>query len=259
MDRSNRVAALTREKEEQMLLIRALDKLERGMEREIPVHTAFLTSREQALLRQLLPACSFFGGTEHAERRVAYYLPEYLSPEDYFSDDGPISCLRCRFYEEGSVGHRDLLGALMGTGIRRDAIGDLCIREKDCDIFVLSELEHYLLDNLISAGRQHLQIEKIDLRDAIKPPQQMKELRVTVSTLRFDSVLSAGFHLSRSATADAIRAGLASLDSLSCLKPDRPVQEGSELSLRGKGKLKILSVDGTTRKGRQGLTLGIYI
>ena len=49
------------------------------------------------------------------------------------------------------------------------------------------------------------------------------------------------------------------MDSLTCLKPDRTVQEGSELSLRGKGKLKILSVDGTTRKGRQGLTLGIYI
>lgn len=259
MDRLNRVAALTREKEEQMLLIRALDKLERGMEREIPVHTAFLSSREQALLRQLLPNCRFFGGTEHAERKIAYYLPDYLTREDYFSVDGPISCLRCRFYEEGAVGHRDLLGALMGTGIRRDAVGDLCVRDRDCDIFVLSDLEHYLLDNLISAGRQHLQIEKIPLAEAIKPPQQMKELHVTVSTLRFDSVLSAGFHLSRSATADAIRAGLASLDSLTCLKPDRTVQEGSELSLRGKGKLKLLSVDGITRKGRQGLTLGIYI
>lgn len=259
MDRLNRVAAVTREKEEQMLLIRALDKLERGMEREIPVHTAFLSPREQALLRQLLPQCRFFGGAEGTERQLAYYLPEYLSPEDYFTDDGPISCLRARFYEEGAVGHRDLLGALMGTGIRRDAVGDLCIRLKDCDIFVLAELEHYLLDNLVSAGRQHLQIEKIPLAEAIKPPQQMKELRVTVSALRFDSVLSAGFHLSRSTTADAIRAGMASLDSLTCLKPDKTVQEGSELSLRGKGKLKILSVDGTTRKGRQGLTLGIYI
>lgn len=259
MDRSNRIAAVTREKEEQMLLVRALDKLERGMDREIPVHTAFLSPREQALLRQLLPNCTFFGGTAHAERKVAYYLPDYMSPEDYFSEDGPISCLRCSFYEEGAVGHRDLLGALMGTGIRRDAVGDLCIREKDCDIFVLAELEHYLLDNLLSAGRQHLQMGKIPLAAAIRPPQQLKELRVTVSTLRFDSVLAAGFHLSRSATADAIRAGLASLDSLTCLKPDRMVQEGSELSLRGKGKLKLLSVDGLTRKGRQGLTLGIYI
>lgn len=121
MDRSNRIAAVTREKEEQMLLVRALDKLERGMDREIPVHTAFLSPREQALLRHLLPNCTFFGGTAHAERKVAFYLPDYLSPEDYFSEDGPISCLRCSFYEEGAVGHRDLLGALMGTGIRRDA------------------------------------------------------------------------------------------------------------------------------------------
>lgn len=259
MERNSRVTAVTQEKDEQMLLIRALDKLERGMERESPVTTAFLTVREQALLKQLLPQCRFFGGTENTERRVAYYLPEYLTPEDFFDDDGPISCLRCSFYDEGGVSHRDLLGALMGTGIRRDAVGDLCLREKDGDIFILSELESYLLDNLTSAGRQHLHMEKISLADAIKPPQQMKELRTTVSTLRFDSVLAAGFHLSRGTAAEAICGGLASLDSLTCLKPDRPVREGSELSLRGKGKLRVLSIDGTTRKGRQGLTLGIYI
>lgn len=259
MDRNSRVAALTQDKEEQMLLIRALDKLERGIDREIPVHTAFLTAREQALLRQLLPRCRFFGGTEHAERKIAYYLPEYITQEEFFSEDGPISCLRCSFYEEGTVSHRDLLGALMGTGIRRDAIGDLCIREKECDLFVLSELEQYLLDNLSSAGRQHLKIGKIPLLDAIKPPQQLRELRTTVSSLRLDSVLAAGFHLSRTTAVEAIRAGLAAIDSLTCLKPDRPVQEGCELSLRGKGKLKLLSVDGITRKGRQGITLGIYI
>lgn len=259
MDRNSAVAALTAEKEEQMLLIRVLDKLERGIEREIPVATAFLSMREQALLSHLLPRCRFFGGTENTERKVAYYLPEYLTEADFFDEAGPISCLRCHFYDAGSVSHRDLLGALMGSGIRRDAVGDLCIREKEADLFVLRELEDYLLHNLTEAGRQHLRLEKIALSEAVKPPQAMKELRATVSTLRFDSVLAAGFHLSRAAASEAIHGGLAAIDSLSCLKPDRMVQEGNVLSLRGKGKMKLLSVDGITRKGRQGITLGIYI
>lgn len=259
MDRTNRVTAVTREKEEQMLLIRVLDKLERGMERELPVATAFLSLREQALLSQLMPQCRFFGGTEYAERKIAYYLPEYLTEAEFFDEEGPVSCLRCQFYDAGSLSHRDLLGALMGTGIRRDAVGDLCIREKEADLFILGELENYLLHNLTEAGRQHLRVEKISLSEAVKPPQTVKELRATVSTLRFDSVLAAGFRLSRTAAAEAIRGGLAAIDSLTCLKPDRMVQEGSELSLRGKGKMKILSVDGMTRKGRQGITLGIYI
>lgn len=258
MDRNRQIAAIGETEEEKMLLIRVVDKLERAEQRQMPASTGFLSPREQALVKQLMPNCAFFGGTENADRKLAYFLPDYLSAEDFF-EDGPISCLRGSFYEENALSHRDILGALMGAGIRRDAVGDICLREKDCDIFVLSELSSYLLDNLTSAGRQHLRLKRIPLSQAVKKPQELKELHATVSTLRFDSVLSAGFHLSRTAAAEAVRSGLASIDSLICLKPDHLVSEGSELSLRGKGKLRILSIDGITRKGRQGLTLGIYI
>ena len=258
MDRSRQIAAIADTDEERMLLVRVLDKLERAQQREMPASTGFLSPREQALLTQIMPNCLFFGGVEGADRRVAYYLPEYLTAEDFF-DDGPVSCLRAEFYEENSLTHRDILGALMGAGIRRDAVGDICLRARDCDIFVLSELSRYLLDNLTGAGRQHLRLKIIPLSQAVKQAQEMKELRVTVATMRLDSVLAAGFHLSRGAATEAIRAGLASVDSLTCMKPDRLMSVSNEISLRGKGKLRILSVDGITRKGRQGVTLGIYL
>lgn len=258
MDRNKHIAAIAETEEERMLLIRVTDKLKRAELRQVPAITGFLSPREQVLVRQLMPFCPFFGGTEGTDRCVAYYLPEYLTAEELF-EDGPISCLRASFYEENSLSHRDILGALMGAGIRRDAVGDICLREKECDIFVLTELSNYLLDNLTSAGRQHLHLERIPIWQAVKKPQELKELHVTVSALRLDSVLAAGFHLSRGAATEAIRGGLAAIDSLTCLKPDRLVSRGSELSLRGRGKLRILSVDGITRKGRQGLTLGIYV
>ncbi len=258
MDKNRQIAAIAETEEERMLLVRVLDKLERAEQRQTPGNSGFLSTREQALLKQIRPNCEFYGGTENADRKIAYFLPDYLTFEDFF-EEGPISCLRAGFYEENALSHRDILGALMGAGIRREAVGDICLREKDCDIFVLTELAPYLLDNLTSAGRQHLHLEKIPLSQAVKKPQELKELRATVSTLRLDSVISAGFHLSRGTAAEAIKAGLVCLDSLVCQKPDRIVKEGSELSLRGKGKLRILSIDGLTRKGRQGITLGIYI
>ena len=258
MDRNRQITALAETQEERMLLIRILDKLERGEARQIPTATSFLSPREQALVKQLLPHCRFYGGIAGAERQVAYYLPEHLTEEDFFAD-GPISCLRASFYQENALSHRDMLGALMGAGIRRDAVGDICLAEKTYDFFVLSELTAYLLDNLTSAGREHLHLERILLSEAMKKPQNLKEVHATVSSLRLDSVLAAGFHLSRGGVLEAIRMGNAAIDSLTCLKPDRPVTEGNELSLRGKGKLRILSVDGITRKGRQGITLGIYL
>ena len=257
MDRKNRIQAIAESEEERMLLVRVCDKLERGYEREIPVSTAFLTPREQALIKQLLPHALFWGGTEGADRKVAYYLPDYMSREDYFGED-VISCIRGSFYDADSLSHRDVLGALMGAGIRRDAIGDIIIREKSCEFFLLADLTKYLLDNLTSAGRQHLHLEQVDPATVEKPPQAMKEVRVTVSSLRLDSVLSAAFHLSRGKTVEAIQSGKVNLNSLTCMKPDKQVVEGDELSLRGSGKLRLLEVHGQTKKDRTAITVGIF-
>lgn len=257
MDRKNLIRAIGESEEEQMLLVRVCDKLERGYERDVPVSTAFLTLREQALVKQILPHTEFWGGTEDADRKVAYYLPDYMSKEDYFGDD-VIACIRGSFYEADSLTHRDVLGALMGAGIRRDAIGDIIIREKSCEFFLIAELTKYLMDNLTSAGRQHLHLEQVDPRSVEKPQQAMKELRVTVSSLRLDSVLSAAFHLSRGKTLEAIQAGKVNLNSLTCMKPDKQVSSGDELSLRGKGKLRIMELHGQTKKDRTAITVGIY-
>ena len=259
MEQKRQIAALAEGEEERMLLVRVCDRLERAREREVPAATAFLSLREQALVRQLLPQCAFFGGTDGAERAVAFSLPEYLTREDYFDEDGPIACLRVRFYEENSLTHRDILGALMGLGIRRDAVGDICLHEKHCDIFILSDLMRYLLDNLTSAGRQHLSCERISLSQAEKTPQKLRELRVTVSSLRLDAVLAAAFHLSRGAAAEAVNAGRVAVNSLTSCKSDRLLAEGDEVSLRGSGKFRILALGGETKKGRLALTVGIFV
>ena len=156
MERNRQIAAIAESEEERMLLVRVCDRIERAVQRNTAAATAFLSQREQALVKLLLPDCRFFGGVENAERKVAYWLPDYLVEEDYFAD-GPIACLRATFYEANALTHRDILGALMGAGIRRDAVGDICLRETDCDIFILAELERYLLDNLTDAGRQRLE------------------------------------------------------------------------------------------------------
>lgn len=258
MDRNKTIAALAESEEERLLLVRVCDKLERAQSRDIPAASCFLSPRQQALLRQLLPDCGFFGGIEGAERAMAYVLPDYLTPEEFF-EDGPIACLRGSFYEENAVGHRDVLGALMGAGIRRDAIGDICIHGKTCDIFVQAELSRYLLDNLTSAGRHYMQLKQIPLSEAEKLPQTVKEVRATVSSLRLDSIVAAGFHLSRGTAVEAISAGRAAVNSLTVLKPDRSVEVLDEISVRGLGKLRVMELGGTTKKGRIAVLLGRFL
>ena len=181
---------------------------------------------------------------------------ESLNPSDA---ELKVACLRAAFFEENAVGHRDMLGALMGCGIRREAVGDLCLQPRQCDLFVTAELAPYLLDNLTSAGRAHLTLTRIAPSQADRPPQALQELRVTVSSPRLDSVISAAFHLSRGSAADAVAAGRVNLNDLPCLKPDRAVQENDTVSVRGLGKLRVLALGGLTKKGRLALTLGKYL
>ena len=258
MNRSKQIAAIAESEDEKMCLIRVCDRMERAQEREMPAASAFLSPREQALVQQLLPKIQFWGGTEGAERKIAYYLPEYMEKEDYFTD-GPIGCLRGDFYEANSLGHRDVLGALMGAGLRRDAIGDIFVHEKHCEFFLLADLTDYLMENLTGAGRQHLQLQKVDPATVEKPPQSMKTLRVTVSSMRLDGVLSAAFHLSRGKAVEAVNGGRVNVNALTCMKPDRMVRPLDEISLRGVGKLRILEEHGQTKKDRTAVTVGIYL
>ena len=178
--------------------------------------------------------------------------------EEAFFENGPIACLRAAFYGKDMLTHRDILGALMGTGLRRDAVGDIWVQQGQCDFFVLSELVPYLTDNLTSAGRTALHVEQIPLSAAQRPPQRMRRLRITVSSPRLDGVLSAAFPLSRAGAAQAVTGGRVSLNDICCLKPDKQLAPGDVIALRGRGKLKVLSLDGETKKGRQALTIGIY-
>ena len=228
MDRKKQIAALTDDEGERLLLAQACERLTRAEQRGIPAATVFLTPREQALLRQLLPQCRFWGGTPDAERAVAYWLPEYEDEDDY-RENGPVACLRAAFFEENAVGHRDMLGALMGCGIRREAVGDLCLQPRQCDLFVTAELAPYLLDNLTSAGRAHLTLTRIAPSQADRPPQALQELRVTVSSPRLDSVISAAFHLSRGSAADAVAEELGIAEVHSELLPEDKVTQVERL------------------------------
>ena len=66
------------------------------------------------------------------------------------------------------------------------------------------------------------------------------------------------FGLSRTAAAELIRLGAASLNYAPCEKTDAPVKEGDVISLRGKGKGVLTEVGGRSRKDRLFVSAEIY-
>ena len=260
MDRS-KIDKIAKTPEDRMLLAKVWDKIHSGMRKNIPTNTCFLSQREQELCRYLfgqIDGLTAFGGYAGAERKMLVYLPDYLD-ESFLQEDAPMVGLRATFYEGDSPTHRDFLGALMGAGIGRETVGDILVGSGSCDFFVTAEIAPYVEQNFKSAGRTKLHLERIGLEQVSVPEPETKEIKDTLASLRLDSVISAGFRIGRSVACDYVTAGKAAIDGLPCEKPDRSVAEGATISVRGLGKIRLLTVNGQTKKGRISVVIHRYI
>lgn len=261
MDRSN-IDKIAKTPEDKVLLAKIWDKISAGMRKNIPANTGFLALRELDMCRYLFGSQEGlfpFGGYEGAERQMLVYLPEYLEKDSLYEEDSPLVCLRATFFDGDTPSHRDFLGALMGEGIARETVGDICVSKGQCDFFVTAEIAPYILQNFTGAGRTKVRLEKIPLTEVSVPEPETKEIRDTVASVRLDSIISSGFRIGRSAAAQYVSAGKAAIDGLPCEKPDKTVDEGAKISVRGLGKIKLRSINGQTKKGRISIIIDRYV
>lgn len=248
--------------EDRFLLAKLWDKIAGAVRKNIPGETGFLSPRELEMACYLFgeePGLYAFGGYEDAERKMLIYLPDYLEKSALYEEDSPVVCLEGTFFEGDDLSHRDILGALMGAGIQRETVGDILVEKGRCLFFTTQEMAPYILDNLRSAGRTVMHLRKIPLSGLSLPEPECQEIKDTVSSLRLDSVISSGFRIGRSLAADYIRSGKAAIDGLPCEKPDKAVSEGSKISVRGLGKIRLASVNGKTKKDRISITIQKYV
>lgn len=263
MDKTQLLKELAAAPEDRLLLSHALDQLRLTQRRGVLTHTGFLSPAQWSAVEALADRAGFappltLGGYPEAERRRCLFLPDWLSPEAVEAEDY-VRGLRLSWYAAHPLSHRDLLGALMGLGLKREAVGDLLVSEGSADVLLLPELAPFVTDNLEQAGREKLHITGISLQNLHFPEQKRKLLRESVPSLRLDAVLCAAFGLSRSKAAELIRAGKVSVNYRPCLRADLSLEAGALLSCRGAGKGRLAEVGQATRKGRISVKLERFV
>ncbi len=178
--------------------------------------------------------------------------PEEFDPSEY------IRAIRIEAHF-GTPGHRDYLGAVLGLGVRRESIGDIRIQDDTACLFCLPAVQQLLLDEFKKAGRVSVTVSPCSLPDVPAPVIRTRTLTFTVKSLRLDAVAGSMFGLSRTAAAELIRQGAASLNYSVCEKTDAPVEEGDIISLKGYGKGCLKSIGGKSRKDRLFVETEVYI
>ena len=238
---------------------RAEELWQRSDAQNIVTHSNFLTPAEQhslAGLSHIQSSLHLFGGLAESERRVAFFLPDYLTHED-FDPSAYITAfhLRCRF---GVFGHRDVLGSLLGLGLARWSIGDIYTKDEDAWFFCLPSVANAIARDLTKIGRNGVQITEIPLYEVPEPERQREEIRFTVSSCRLDAIVSGTWNLSRTNAANLIESGLVSLNYTVCERTSATVEAGDVFSLRGYGKAALRELGGKSRKDRIHLIVERY-
>ena len=231
----------------------------RAERRGIITRTGFLTPAEQYALKQYYRGGSLVltGGQPDCERQVAFFLPEFMEPEEF----DPAEHIRAVRIEAhfGTPGHRDYLGAALGLGIGRESLGDIRIDGSSAHVFCLPTVQPLLLEELAKVGRFGVTVSACALPDVPEQIVKVRRVSFTARSLRLDAVTGSMFGLSRTAAAEQIRLGAVSLNYSVCEKADAPVKEGDILSLRGYGKGCLKTIGGRSRKDRLFVEAEVYL
>ncbi len=248
--------------EDRLELSQILDKARLALKRHQPYYTNFLNPHHLYLAKPILKQVvdlSFleYGGYKRAERRRLALMPDYYLPELV---DSPITLLEITGqFKFESVSHRDFLGAILGTGIKREMIGDLLLYQEGCQVVISSEIKDYLLLNLEQVHRIGVDVKEIEFESLQVEPEQIKEINTTVASLRLDSVASSGFSTSRSKMSKEIEQGKVKVNWKVVDNPAYSVKQDDILSIRGRGRVEIDQLLGESNRGRVKLRLKRYI
>ncbi len=246
-----------------ILKSRCLELAKKSHGSGIYLFTDFLGLSEQSAIREIgreLQKYSFteFGGAAGTERIVIRFGdPEDIAYEVPF----PIKLLKVepiapKFAEK--LSHRDYLGSLMNLGIERAKIGDIVSREGSAFVFVKEEIAEYIQNNLTRVRHTDVTVSETDG----VPNGELyvtERRRIVLSGERVDAVIAKVYNLSREEAGRLFLRGLVFVNGREIASPSHKPKENDIVSVRGYGRFVYVGQESTTKRGRMGVAVEVYL
>ncbi|QNB45158.1 photosystem II S4 domain protein [Thermanaerosceptrum fracticalcis] len=248
--------------EEKQFVARLLDKMRLLEKKQQSQVTDFADPHLLGVAEKILEHCGDFswesyGGHPYAERRRIVLSPDYL---EMSLDAAQITLLACYGdFSSVKVTHRDFLGALLSTGIKREKLGDIWLVPQGCVTAADREIANFLLYEPLKVKGVPLEIKELAPEQFSLPEREGKSITTTVPSLRLDAIAAAGFGTSRTRISREISAGKIKVNWQETTKTDHLLKEGDVLSGRGRGRVLVQEISGTTHKGRIKVTLQRFV
>lgn len=246
-------------KEEQPFIDQVLSWIE-YVEKSFQIKvTDFLDPREQRIMHLLIGTNSdvrlYQYGGEHAERKRAIIAPIY---EEIEEASYQLMLVQAHYQDKFiSLEHRDVMGAFLSLGIQRKKLGDIFVGDGTVQIVMADEIAPFVLANLTTIKRAKIKLEVQPFSSFIETEKQWIETDQTVSSLRLDAVVKEIYNVSRKEAADFIKKQQVKVNFKVVEDGKFILQEGDLLSARGKGRSKLVKINGQTKKDKWRITTAI--
>jgi photosystem II S4 domain protein len=242
--------------------VRVIDRAEQAIKTWDVLCSDFLSPPEWAEVQQMFSRLTevellAWGGYPQAERqRVA------VARADMPLDQSQVAIAALDIagnFLFDPPSHRDFLGAILGTGIVREKVGDiLVLGERGAQAIVVPEMVEFLEMSLVQVRSVTVKTRRIELGELKLREPKKKELTTVEASMRLDALASAGFGMSRSKMADLINGGDVRVNWKEISQTSHLLKTGDLVAIRGKGRLEIGEIM-VTKKDRYRVQLTRFV
>jgi len=246
---------------------RAVERAERAMDRWSVETTEFMDPGAMAAVERAVRAVcgdevtvTQWGGFAAAERRRAT-MSRGDSPASDAEVRESVRVLRVQgnFMFDPAT-HRDFLGAILGTGIKRERVGDIVVQgERGADVMVTPEMAEFLSTALTSVRTVKVEAREIESSELKVPEPKTEEMQTSESSTRLDAIGSAGFRMSRSKFTEHVESGDVKVNWKEITKGRHELSAGDVISVRGKGRVEVQDIQPARKEGRFAVRLLRYV
>ncbi|KMJ58559.1 RNA-binding protein S4 [Bacillus sp. LL01] len=245
--------------EEHEFIDQVLEWKETVMDQYVAKLTDFLDPREQDIVRSVIGnnddvMLALHGGAEGAERKRALLYPPYLTPT---ADDFLLKAYDLSYPDKFvQIEHRQILGSLMGIGLKRSKFGDIYFHEKNVQLVLSSEVSTFVELQFQEVGRVKISLTTLPLSGLNATESSWEEKSTTAASLRLDVMIASIYNLSRQKAQLLIDGKKVKINWKLVEQTAFECQEGDILSVRGYGRSKLVTIDGKTKKDKWRIIVG---
>ena len=253
--------------DDKLIIAKLMDKIKICKTRNKIVNTEFLSTYQKEIIQKELNKLKiknylFFGGYEGAEAEILVIYPEKYDLEIVRKNlENILKVIKIELPKEvfGKYTHRDYLGMSMKAGLNRNRIGDINVSERGAYIFVLEENSRYIVDILKDFTRLNkADIEIVNYTEAKLKEQEFEEIRISVQSMRIDSIVSELIKTSRNKTNELLLGEKVFVNTKCETKPAKLLKENDIIAIRGAGKFIVCECIGNNKKGKMIVKINKY-